>query len=50
MLSQEDLWRILLQEWQKIFTETLEKLIRKLPKLCEAVIKNKGGHIDESKI
>lgn len=48
--SREDLWRILQEEWQQISRETLEKLIRRLPRLCEAVIKNKGGHIDESKV
>lgn len=48
--SQEDLWRKLQEEWQKITKTTLEKLIARMPKLCEAVIKNKGGHIDESKI
>ena len=48
--SQEDLWRILQQEWQKITAETCDKLLERLPKLCKAVIKNKGGHIDESRI
>lgn len=48
--SQEDLWRKLQDEWKKITQTTLEKLVARLPKLCEAVIKTKGGHIDESKI
>ena len=49
-LSQKDLWKKLQEEWQKITKTTLDKLVARLPKLCEAVIKNKGGHIDESKI
>lgn len=48
--SQEDLWKKLQEEWQKITKAILEKLIARLPKICSAVIKNKGGHIDESKI
>lgn len=48
--SSKHLWDIIQSEWNKISGETLSKLLNRMPKLCEAVIKNKGGYIDESKI
>lgn len=48
--SQKHLWRLLQDQWQKISTSTLEKLVARLPKICQAIMKSKGGHIDESKI
>jgi len=46
---QTDLWSKLLEEWQ-IQPETLQKLIERMPRLYEKVIKKRGGHIDESSI
>lgn len=46
----EALWACLHSAWENISTETLEKLVSRMPQLCEAVIRAKGGHIDESKI
>lgn len=48
--SREDLWKKLLIEWQNITKPTLEKLVARMPRICRAVIKNRGGHFDESKI
>ncbi|CAH2084748.1 unnamed protein product [Euphydryas editha] len=47
--TSEHLWRILQNEWRKITPFTLEKLVARLPNICQAVIKSRGGHIDESK-
>lgn len=44
------LWSLLQTEWAKITAETLENLLRRMPKLCNAVIKSRGGHIDEAAI
>ena len=48
--SLENLWNILQEQWNAIQPETLRKLINRMPKICAAVIKNKGGYFDESKI
>lgn len=44
------LWTLLQQEWATISEETLTKLIARMPRLCAAVITNKGGYIDESNV
>ncbi|CAH2088461.1 unnamed protein product [Euphydryas editha] len=49
-IVEEHLWRILQDEWRKITPSTLEKLVARLPNICQAVNKSRGGHIDESKI
>lgn len=48
--STSSLWTIIQREWNKISPDTLQKLIERMPRLCAAVIKNKGGHVDETKI
>lgn len=48
--SQRDLWEKLQATWVEIGGQTLRKLLHRMPKLCAAVIKNKGGHIIESAI
>lgn len=48
--SKTSLWSILQQEWKKISTNTLNRLVARMPRICQAVIKNKGGHFDESNI
>lgn len=45
--SQTTLWAILQDSWQSISDETIEKLIDRMPRLCTAVIKAKGGFFDE---
>lgn len=44
------LWECLEDAWRNLSSETLEKLVSRMPNLCKAVIHAKGGHIDESKI
>jgi hypothetical protein len=36
--------------WESIPAETLLKLIKRMPKICAAVIKARGGYIDENKL
>lgn len=48
--STTHLWEILQNEWNQIDDDYLSKLLQRMPKLCAAVIKAKGGYIDESKI
>lgn len=48
--STDNMWNKLQEAWARITPETLAKLLGRMPRLCAAVIKNKGGHIDESKI
>ncbi|KAF2903887.1 hypothetical protein ILUMI_02289 [Ignelater luminosus] len=48
--SDNRLWELLQATWQEIDTKILDKLINCMPKLCNAIIKNKGGFIDETKI
>jgi hypothetical protein len=39
-----ELWKRLAEEWNKIPSETCQKLIESMPRRCEAVIKAKGGN------
>ena len=48
--SKADLWRHLQTAWDEISTHTIRKLISRMPKLVNVVIKKRGGHIDENKI
>lgn len=48
--SLRDLWKILKTEWTNLQSTTLNKLILRMPRLCKAVIKSKGGHFDEKLI
>ena len=36
------------EAWNNIPPQTLQKLIERIPKLCAAVIKAKGGHFQEN--
>lgn len=44
------LWNSLKEAWNNIGAQTLRKLVERLPKICAAVIKAKGGHFDESRL
>lgn len=48
--SASNLWNILKEEWTKIKSTTLDKLVERMPRLCQAVIKSKGHHFDEKKV
>ena len=38
------------QAWDNITAQQLQKLVKRLPKVCSAVIKAKGGHFDEKRL
>ena len=44
------LWDCLQKAWKSIAPITLRKLIERMPKVCAAVIKAKGGYFEESKL
>ena len=48
--SQISMWNCLNEVWNNLQAETLQKLVRRMPKICAALIKAKGGHFDESKL
>lgn len=48
--SQKDLWKYLQETWKEISIETMRKLVERLPRLVQAVISNRGGYVDESRI
>lgn len=48
--SKADLLKKLKKHWSEITPECIAKLLRRMPKFCEAVVQQKGGYIDESKI
>lgn len=48
--SSAQLWEYLQSEWKSLDSEYFSKLIKRMSKICEQVIKNKGGHFDEAKI
>ena len=48
--SLSGLWDCLNEAWNNIPPETLQKLIERIPKLCAAVIKAKGGHFQENRL
>ncbi|CAK9814356.1 Transposable element Tc1 transposase [Anthophora quadrimaculata] len=48
--SEKHLWEILESEWNLTDTEIMKKLIARMPRLVNAVIKARGGYVDENKI
>lgn len=48
--SKADMWTALNDAWGNIQIQTLRKLVERLPKICKAIIKAKGGHFDEKTI
>lgn len=48
--SSAQLWQHLQSEWKSLDPEYFGKLIKRMSKICEEIIKNKGGHFDEAKI
>lgn len=48
--SSEHLWQLLQSEWKKLDEQYFMKLISRMPRICEKVIKERGGHFDEAKI
>ena len=48
--SEEHLWELLQKAWIAVTMETLNKLILRMPRIYEAVMKKRGGYFDESKV
>lgn len=48
--SKTHLWEVLQQKWNAIGAETLDNLIKRMPRICKAVIKAKGGFFDERNV
>ena len=48
--SAQHLWELLQDCWKTISGDYLMKLIERMPRVCKAVIKAKGGYFEESKI
>ena len=44
------LWELLQDCWKTISGDYLLKLIKRMPRVCEAVIKAKGGYFEEPRI
>ncbi|XP_065673969.1 general transcription factor II-I repeat domain-containing protein 2B-like [Hydra vulgaris] len=47
--SEEHLWELLQKAWKAVTIENLNKLIFRMLRICEAVIKKRGGYFDECK-
>jgi hypothetical protein len=43
----KDLERVVREAWGEISQKTLEKLVSRMPRLCQAVLDAKGGYFDE---
>lgn len=48
--NQKQLFEYLKSEWQQLPGTYFKKLLQRMPQICHAVIKAKGGYFDESKI
>ena len=48
--SAQHLWELLQDCWKTISGDDLMKLIERMPRVCKAVIKAKGGYFKESEI
>ena len=48
--SAKHLWELLQDCWKTISGDYLLKLIKRMPRVCKAVIRAKGGYFEESKI
>lgn len=48
--SEKELFEALSTEWNKFPNSYFEKLLQRMPRICTALLKVKGGYFDESKI
>lgn len=48
--SEKHLWTLLHDAWSHLQSETLTKLVSRMPRLCQAVIKANGGYFDEKTV
>jgi len=45
--SEKTMWDSLKQVWGNLKNETLQKLVERLPRICKAIIKSRGGYFNE---
>ena len=48
--NEKELFEYMKSEWEQLPSAYFKKLLQKLPRICKAVIKARGGYFDESKI
>ena len=48
--SKTAMWESLRETWHSLDQSILTKLVRRMPRLCKAVIRAKGGHFDEKNL
>lgn len=48
--SESQLWNNLNMAWHQLQSEKLHKLVERMPRVCSAIIKAKGEHIDEKSL
>ena len=48
--NQRELWDCLQKAWKSIPSTSLMKLVCRMPRVCAAVIKARGGYFEESKL
>ena len=48
--NEKELFKYLKSEWEQLTSAYFKKLLQRLPQICKAVIKARGGYFDESKI
>ena len=41
------MWTTLQEAWNNIDAQVLSKLVKRMPRLCKAAIKAKGGHFND---
>ena len=45
-----DLWEAITNIWKNIDEEYFKKFINRMPRICQAIVKAKGGHFDKKMI
>lgn len=45
--SESSMWDCLKKVWDNLDQQILRKLVERMPKICAAIIKSKGGHFNE---
>ena len=48
--SAQHMWELLQDSWKSIPGDYLMKLVERMPRVCKAVIKAKGGYFEEFQI
>lgn len=48
--SKSHMWECLKRAWYSLDVKKLQKLVERLPRICQAIIKARGGHFDEKRL